>query len=564
MLDMNFAHTGGWNGNDLHPFRCRLLLLSAARSWLRDNYKKGFRWQHLFRFSAPSPLRHLLYAVTLGVSLGGARLLAQVTSQSTGSTTITPATQVPLSGRSVSPGSVSTTQVVTATGASSVDVSSSSVSVSGQYSGSVPASSAVLTNYALTLDDAIKLGLRNNLGSITEANSVLQARGLRLVSRSNLLPNASSSLGESLEKINLAAQGLRSPMIPGVVTFNVLDGRVVKLNQSILDFVAIKNLHSATQSLHAAQDSARDARDLVVLAVAGSYLQIVTTQARVVAVRALVESERAVYQQSSDQLQAGVAVLVDVTRTQVQYQTDLQLLRSETADVEKQKLNLGRIIGLPLGSSFVVVDEFPYVPLTDLTVEASLQRAIAARADLQAARSGVKAAESALGAARAEYLPNATFTGDWGFIGTNPSQVISTYTITGSVNVPIFQGGRVQGDTAQARAALNQRKAELEDTLGAIDHDVRTAFIDLDSAADQVGVAESNVSLSHQTLKQSRDRFAAGITTSVEVVQSEQAVAQADADYISAVYQHNLAKITLSRAMGQTESNLRQLLKVSR
>lgn len=124
-------------------------------------------------------------------------------------------------------------------------------------------------------------------------------------------------------------------MIPGVVTYNDLDGRVVKLNQSIVDLVAIRNLHSATQSFHAAQESTRDAREVVVLAIAGSYLQIVTTQARVVAVRALVESERAVYQQSADQLKAGVAVLVDVTRTQVQYQTDLQLLSSETADVEK-------------------------------------------------------------------------------------------------------------------------------------------------------------------------------------------------------------------------------------
>jgi outer membrane protein TolC len=511
-----------------------------------------------------APLRNLIYAVTFGLSLTGPPLLAQIASQNTSSTTATPATQLPLSGRGGAPGSVSTTQTVTASGGSSVNISTSSVNVSGQYSGSVPAGSGVLTNFPLTLDEAIRLGLRNNLGSITEANSVLQAKGQRLVSRSSLLPNASSSLGESLVKINLGAEGLRSPMIPGVVTYNALDGRIIRLNQSIVDFVAIRNLHSATQSFQAAQDSARDARDLVVLAVAGSYLQIVTTQARVVAARALVESERAVYQQSSDQLQAGVAVMVDVTRTQVQYQTDLQLLRSETADVEKQKLNLSRIIGLPLGSSLAVVDGFPYVPLTDLTVEAALQRAIATRADLQAARSGVKAAESALGAAHAEYLPNVTFTGDYGFIGTNPSQVISTYSIAGSINVPIFQGGRTQGDGAQARAVLNQRKAELQDTLGAIDHDVRTAFIDLNSAADQVVVAESNVSLSHQTLKQSRDRFAAGITTSVEIVQSEQAVAQADTDYISAVYEHNLAKITLSRAMGQTESTLRQFLKVSR
>jgi outer membrane protein TolC len=500
------------------------------------------------------------FVLTLCLSSTYSPLFAQGT-QSTPSTVATPAAQIPLSGRSGTPGAVSTTQSVTALGGSSVNIISGSVNVSGQYSGSVPDSSAVLTNFSLTLDDAIRLGLRNNLGSITEANGVLQARGQRLVARSSVLPNASSSLGESLQKINLAAEGLRSPMIPAVVTFNYLDGRIIKLNQSIVDLVAIRNLHSANQSFHAAQDSARDARDLVVLAVAGSYLQIVTTQARVVAVAALVESERAVYQQSSDQLKSGVAVLVDVTRTQVQYQTDVQLLRSETADVEKQKLNLGRIIGLPLGSSLSVTDEFPYVPLQDLTVEASLKRAVAARADLQAAKSSEQAAESALGAAHAEYLPNVTFTGDYGFIGTNPSQTISTYTLTGSINVPIFQGGRVQGDTAQARAALNQRRAELQDTLGSIDHDVRTAFIDLSSAADQVVVAESNVSLSHQTLNQSRDRFVAGITTSVEVVQSEQAVAQADADYISAVYEHNLAKITLSRAMGQTESNLRQFLK---
>jgi outer membrane protein TolC len=497
-----------------------------------------------------------IYAGALGLSLSGTPLLAQ----SVAATVPVPVTQVPLSGRGGTPGSVTTAQSVTASSGSTVDVISSSVSVSGQYSGSVPDTSMGLSNFSLTLDDAIRLGLRNNLGSVTEANTVLQAKGQRLVSRSSLLPNASSSLGETLEKLNLASEGLRSSLIPAVVTLNVLDGRIIRLNQSVVDLVAIRNLHSATQSFHAAQDSARNARDLIVLAVAGSYLQLVATQARVVAVRALVESERAVCKQSSDQLNAGVAVLVDVTRTQIQYQTDLQLLRSEMADVEKQKLNLSRIIGLPLGSSLTVTDVFPYAPLPDLTVEASLQRAVAARADLQAAKSSVRAAEAALGAAHAEYLPNVAVTGDYGFIGTNPSQAISTYTVTGSINIPIFQGGRVQGDTAQARAALNQRNAELQDTLGGIDHDVRTAFIDLNSAADQVGVAESNVTLSHQTLKQSRDRFAAGITTSVEVVQSEQAVAQADADYISAVYEHNLAKITLARSMGQSEATLRQFL----
>jgi outer membrane protein TolC len=469
---------------------------------------------------------------------------------------------VPLSGRGSVGGSVSATQSVTGSGGSSVDVISSSVNVSGQYAGSVPDASKSALGLPLTLDLAIRLGLRNNLGQVTEANAVLQARGQRLVARSSLLPNVSSSFAESLDRVNLAAQGLKDTTIPTVIgPFNFLDARAIILNQSIFDLVAIRNLHSATQNVNAAKESATDARDLVVLAVAGTYLQIVTTQARVVSVRALVESERAVFQQASDRLKTGVDALIDVTRTQVQYQSDVQLLRSDLADVEKQKLNLARIIGLPLGNSYILTDDFSYKPLDNLTLDEALQRAFATRADLQAAKSSLLAAESALSAAHAEYVPSISFHGDYGAQGTNPPQVANIYTVTGTINVPIFAGGRVQGDTQQAHAALNQRRAELQDLQGSIEHDVRFAFINLSSAADQVTVAESNVSLSHQTLKQSRDRFAAGVADTVEVVQAEQSVAQADSDYINAVYEHNLAKVSLSRSIGQADTSLSQFLK---
>ena len=520
------------------------------------NWRNPFR-TCLHRIDSAGCCYGLIFLALMGVPV-----FAQSPSSAAPASGTTLANQVPLSGRGNAGGSVSATQSVTGSGGSSVDVISSSVNVGGQFAGSVPDRSKAALDLPLTLDLAISLGLRNNLGQVTEANGVLQARGQRLVSRSNLLPNVSSSLAESLARVNLDAQGLRSPTIPGVVgPYNFFDARAVSLNQRIFDLVAIRNLRSATQNLHAAQDSATDARDLVVLAVAGTYLQIVTTQARVVSVRALVESERAVFQQASDRLKAGTAALIDVTRTQVQYQTDVQLLRSELADMEKQKLDLARIVGLPLGNPYTLADSFPYASVEDLTVDDALKRAFATRADLRAAQASVQAAESALSAAHAEYLPSVSFHGDYGALGTNPPQAASTYTLTGTINVPIFAGGRVQGDTEQAHAALNQRKAELEDLRGSIDHDVRFAFINLSSAADQVTVAESNVSLSHQTLKQSRDRFAAGVTDTVEVVQSEQSVAQADADYINAVYEHSLAKVTLSRSMGQADTSLRQFLK---
>jgi outer membrane protein TolC len=476
--------------------------------------------------------------------------------------------QLPFSGRASANGSVSATQSITNTGSgNSVDIIDSTVNLTTPYNGSVPDSLNINLALPLTLDNALKLGLRNNLGQISQNNSVHEAKGQRLIARSALLPNVSSSIGETLSKIDLAAQGLKSSAlgIPGLPNtlgpFNFFDARAVQVRQTVFDLVQVGNLRSATQNLKATRAAAMDARDLIVFAVVGSYLQVTTAQARVVAARAQAESSRSVYQQASDRLKAGLNARIDVTRSQVQYQTDVQRLRAEQADVEKQKLNLSRVIGLPYGSDFTIAEAFPYAALGDLSVEEALKRANAARADLRSARAAVQAADSALRAAHAEYLPTLSMAGDYGSEGLNPAQGHGTYTVGGTLSVPIFQGGKVQGDVEQARATLNQRKAELQDTFGVIDRDVRVAFIDMNAAADQVGVAESNVSLSRDILLQARDRFVAGIADTVEVVQAQQTVAQADNDYINAVFEHNLAKVALSRAMGQAELSVQNFLR---
>jgi outer membrane protein TolC len=173
----------------------------------------------------------------------------------------------------------------------------------------------------------------------------------------------------------------------------------------------------------------------------------------------------------------------------------------------------------------------------------------------------VRAADSALKAAHAERLPNLTLAGDWGASGLRPSvSAHGVFTVVGTLTIPLYQGGRVAGDVEQASAALRQRQAERDDMRGRVDQDVRQAYIDLSAAADQVTVARSNVGLADDTLQQSRDRFADGVADTVEVVQAQQAVAAAHDDYISAVFDHNLAKIALARAMGDAEHSLPQLL----
>ena len=116
----------------------------------------------------------------------------------------------------------------------------------------------------------------------------------------------------------------------------------------------------------------------------------------------------------------------------------------------------------------------------------------------------------------------------------------------------------MRGDIEQADAVLEQRRAELQDLRGRIDAEIRAAFLDLHSAESQVKVAESNRGLAQETLTQARDRFAAGVADTLEVVQAQQAVAAAEQDYIASLYSHNLAKASLARAMA--DQNIRQFL----
>ena len=184
------------------------------------------------------------------------------------------------------------------------------------------------------------------------------------------------------------------------------------------------------------------------------------------------------------------------------------------------------------------------------------------RADVKAAEASVRSAVQSLKAAHAERLPNLAVDANFGAAGTTPSShATGVYTVSGLLTIPLYEGGRIHGEVQQAEAALHQRQSELEDARGQVDQDVRQAFINLNAAADQVGVAKSNVSLSHNLLEQSRDRFAAGVTDTVELVQAEQSAVQADDDLITAVYEHNLGKIALARAMGNAEANLPQLLR---
>ena len=320
---------------------------------------------------------------------------------------------------------------------------------------------------------------------------------------------------------------------------------------------------AAQENERAAQLSVKDARDLVVQSVANAYLLVVAGSSRVQAIRAQVETDQAIYDRTADQKRAGTTAAIDVLRARVELQQEQQQLITQENQVAKDKLALGRVIGLPPGQQFTIADTVPYSPLAEMTPDQTLRTACEQRADLQSANASVRAAENSVSAARAERYPNLGVTADYGDVGTTLlNNAHGTFTFQVAAKFNLFDGGRISGDIIQARAALKQRQDELADLRGQIDYQVRAALLDIQSAADQVAVARSNLDLANQTLTQAQDRFASGVTDTIEVVQAQGSVAVANDNLIGALYAHNLAKVELARALGSTEQRIQKFMEV--
>jgi outer membrane protein TolC len=403
--------------------------------------------------------------------------------------------------------------------------------------------------------------LKYNLGAIQSDQSTRAARAERLRNLSALLPNLHGEISGTVEQVNLQALGLRLTTLPGfsiptiIGPFTVADIRGY-LTQSVFNLSDINNWKSASQSEKASMYAYKSDRDLVVLVTAVAYLQVLSDGANVESNRAQVRTNQAIYQQDVDQNKQGVIASIDVLRAKVQLQTQQQQLIASENQLAIDKLALGRIIGLPNGQDFQLTDTVPYAPLTGITVEQALAQAYATRPDYLSAKTQVRAAELAAQAAAAENYPSAGVNANYGDIGSpNFGHSHGTFSVAGVITIPLFLGTRVRADKLQADSALQDRKAQLADLSGKIDDQVRTAFLNLHSAAELVAVGQSNIELASQTLTQAQDRFSAGVTNNVEVVQAQQAVAAANQSYIASLYSYNSAKISLAQAIGVAEQS---------
>ena len=298
------------------------------------------------------------------------------------------------------------------------------------------------TPIPLKLDDAIQRGLRTNLGLLERQTAIQTTRAERIRALSALLPQVTGSYAQSAQQVNLQTLGLggssfggiRIPTIVGPFGYAESQANV---SAPIVDWHARKSLSAARANEEASISSTQDGRDLVVQAVANAYLVIIADISRVESIQAQVATAVALYNRAVDQKKAGLVPAIDVLRADVELKTQQQRLLAQQNQLAKDKLTLGRVIGLHPAQPFDIADRVPFTPLTELTLDRALLIARSQRSDYRSAGKLLDAANETLKAARAEWYPTIDLSGYYGDAGSRISKSHGVFLATGR-SISIF------------------------------------------------------------------------------------------------------------------------------
>jgi outer membrane protein TolC len=420
----------------------------------------------------------------------------------------------------------------------------------------------------LSLADALRLGLENNLGLVYARQSEQQQRSQFLSVLNVLLPNVDVQGSEGIHQFNLQAEGFRPGLLasfasilgggggasagasfPFIVKVTETQGQA-NLSQYLFNLAGYDVVRAFQHAEKSAHFNSNSSRGLVVLNVGTAYLRAVASEAQVENARVLLKTDETSLYQTVEKHKAGITANIDELRARVEYQTQQENLITAENNLAKAKIALNREIGLAPDQQIALTETAPYANLSDMPIEDARRQALANRQDYQSLLEQLRTYEYERRAATHERYPTLIFNGNYGVTGVPGLLYHDTWAATGTLRVPIFQEAQFRSDRDTAEYQLQNVRTQIGNLTGQIDQQLRSSFIDLRTADELVRVAKSNVDLAKTELDQSTQRFQAGIDDNLPSIQAVSTLAQAQTQYVTAVYQLNTARLGLARNLG--------------
>ena len=436
-----------------------------------------------------------------------------------------------------------------------------------KFPGGVTIDRATPDALPLSLDEAIDRGMQHNLQLELARQNQRMVHGEVLTVANNLLPSLTAEAFTRTQEINLAAMGFKpnslGPLLhqfgipPGqFATIVKVDttGAQLNLNQQLFNLPAYYLYRAAQKADTVASMTSLNAEGTVTLRVGSQYLLALADASQIENAQALEKADQEVLRQATASHDAGVGTNLDVLRARVQLQTQQQTVINAENTFAKAKITLNRLIGLPADQEITLTDKTPFAEFAQLPLDQAKRLAYTRRKDLLSLQAQMEVAERTQKAVKYERLPTLSFGGFYGVLGETHGLYHGVFSAQGSVRIPIFQEAQFRGEREVADAQLTALRQQVTSLKVTIEQQIRSAMLDVQSSEQLVKVARSNVDLATEELQQATDRFQAGVSDNLPVVQAQAALAEAQTQLVQTLYQYNQSKLTLARNTGVVES----------
>jgi outer membrane protein TolC len=408
----------------------------------------------------------------------------------------------------------------------------------------------------LTLDQAVGLALKQNPTAQIAVLQAAQSEQDKNMARADLLPQASARISDEAQKVNLLAQfGGRTPFpgFPKTLGPYQVFSAGPSISAPVFDLTLWRRYQAAQNTVSVSKASSLSTREQVILLVVSQYIGTLRGMANVQASQSRVDLAQALYDQAADLQKEGVGTGIDTLRANVELQNEKQRLIQAQTDRQTSLFALSRLLNLDPRQEIELGDSLSFFDTPQPEVESSIEAALAERQEWKSLEWQIKVAEYQKKASQSARLPSVRFDGTFAYMGTSGNTTLPTYTYQGSVNLPLFTGGRIHAEIVRADLEIKRLDQQKSDLRNQIALDVKTALLNLQSARNEVQVANLGVQLSKEEVDQARDRFKAGVANNIEVIQAQDSLARANDNQIAALYRFNQARADLARSIGQME-----------
>lgn len=409
---------------------------------------------------------------------------------------------------------------------------------------------APTSNFPLSMHEAVRLALKQNPRVLASRLEALESKQQVRIARSTFLPKAGLQLEEQMNRLNLGTLigQETAPYSIGPYS-NAQVGS--SFDVPVIAVSAWKGYQAEKQRASAAQSSDADLREQVVAIIVAQYLSLQRSRATEKAVQSRIELADSLRKLADDALQQGTGTNTDALRASVELKVEQQNLVEAQAQTSAYGYGLAQVLGLAINQQVTATEELSGDDLQQPNGQAALKEALEGRPDLLSVEELQKAAVLDRQSSKAQRLPEFHFGGFWAESGRSPGRGLPVYSYQGEMRFPIFTGGRISAEIKRSELASQRADQVVQDRRNVVTQEVRTSLTLLQAARQELQLATQTVDLSTRELKESRDRFAAGVTNNIEVVTAQNSLAQSTDSQIGAMYRLQQATADLSRARGR-------------